>query len=98
MRSSVNPPIATVRTAYPLRGQNTAESYYRTLMYITPQRVCLYIRDRIGPRRRQEKSRAALEGGTRQARLNNKIVTRCNALINLVYAAYGRFLRRGHVL
>jgi hypothetical protein len=44
----------------------------------------LYIRTRIGPGRRQEKSRAALEGGGyRQARLNDKIVTRCNALTNL---------------
>jgi hypothetical protein len=36
---------------------------------------------RIG--RRQEKSRAAWEGGYRQTRLDNDIVTLCNALINL---------------
>jgi len=63
-------------------------------------RANLYIRNTLlhRPGGRQKKSRAALEGGYRQARLNNEIVTRCNALINLVYAAYGRFLRREHVL
>jgi len=44
----------------------------------------LYIkRGRTGPVRRQEKSRATLEGGYKQARLNDEIVTLCNSLINL---------------
>jgi hypothetical protein len=80
------------------RGHITAERYYRTLTYITPQRALSVHRKPHTTGGRQKKSRAALEGGYRQARLNNEIVTRCNALINLVYAVYGRFLRRGHVL
>jgi hypothetical protein len=43
----------------------------------------------------QEKSRAASEGGKRQAQLDTEIVT----LRSIVaYAQNGRFLRRGHVL
>jgi hypothetical protein len=67
-------------------------------MYITPQRALCVHKKPHTIEGRQKKSRAALEGGYKQARLNNEIVTRCNALINLVYAAYGRFLRGGPVL
>jgi hypothetical protein len=33
----VNPPIATVRTAYPRRGHNTFGRCYRILMYTIPR-------------------------------------------------------------
>ena len=53
--------------------------------------LCLYIRNRIRPGAGKRKAGPPWRGGYRQTRLNNEIVTRCNALINLVYAAYGRF-------
>jgi hypothetical protein len=69
----------------PGRSHNTSCGTYRILCTM----VCVASRSvhkkhrRIGPGRRQEKSRAASEGGKRQARLNTEIVTRCNVLINL---------------
>ena len=67
--------IAPVRRAYPRRGIIQPE-VYQTLMYATPRRFSLYIRNRIRPERRQEKSRTALGRGISEGvRLNdNQIV------------------------
>src|SRR5215203_6536435 len=66
------------------RGKAKGRSFPAKLRPFTPlsERSCVYYSG-TGPGGRQEKSRAALEGGYRQARLNDKIVTYCNTLINL---------------
>jgi hypothetical protein len=53
-RSSPKKATVFARSADPRRGHNTADRYYRTLMYTTPTKVLyVYIRKRIGPGRRQ---------------------------------------------
>ena len=74
------------------RGKAKGRSFPAKLWPFTPlsERSCVYYSG-TGPGGRQEKSRAALEGGYRQARLNDKIVTHCNTLTNLAYAANESF-------
>ena len=55
---------------------------YRTLMYDTPRRRLSVHKKPHRTGGRQEKSRAVPRRGMRGARLNNEIVTLCNALIN----------------
>jgi hypothetical protein len=62
---------------YRRRGHNTAERYYRTLTYITPQRALSVHRKPHTTGGRQKKSRAALEGGIQAGPAQQR---NCNAL------------------